>query len=67
MLVKFYSFSTDWTIVRPGGLLNGPPTNNAILTVNLADPNLRGCLAALRLSHQTLWNLHHYHQNSAIW
>ena len=34
MLVKFYSVTTDWTIVRPGGLMTAPATGKAILTTD---------------------------------
>ena len=34
MLVKFYSITTDWTIVRPGGLMTAPATGKAILTTD---------------------------------
>ena len=36
MLVKFYSITTDWTIVRPGGLMTAPATGSAILTTDNA-------------------------------
>lgn len=41
MLVKFYSFSTDWTIIRPGGLVSEAGTGQAILT---ADPMANGMI-----------------------
>lgn len=34
MLVKFYSITTDYTIIRPGGLTNGEASGKAILTAD---------------------------------
>ena len=32
-LLKFYKFTTDYTIIRPGGLITAPATGKAQLTV----------------------------------
>ena len=48
-LFKFYKFTTDFTIIRPGGLLTAPATGSAVLTVGRAHGDWpRRCPWALR-------------------